>query len=200
MLVVRGDSSTLFRQEARHPLAVTPEGCSRDALVGRPTREATVRELLTILTEGEAALGEDEVIHAFFASAIEHGVMVWSGGKSRGYRRKMTTIFMVLRSSVAHARLLGTIRPWDLAFTREEILMDGSDEARQDEVVDESVSQIEAKLKAKAAKMTDTTRLPFCPKCKSKDLMQIAEQTRSADEGMRYSWLCCICHHKFRVR
>lgn len=133
------------------------------------------------------------------ASAIEHGIAVWSEGRSKPYRRKLYSILWAIRNE---RRLFAKHDPWELAWVKEDSLISNSGTTKRDTdssvalsaKLQQTISLIEKDLKEQLKQFS----LRRCPRCRSQDLERIAVQTRSADEGMTQMMQCTSCYHRFR--
>jgi len=141
-----------------------------------------------------------------FASAIEHGILVWSERRSRQYVRKLYSILWVIRKD---ATILRRFDPWDLAYVKEDMMTTeevgaqaANDGAAQHEsvlnTIRPKISQLETVLKERVKAAMSSTRKRKCPRCGSEDLERIALQLRAADEGMTTMMQCTSCSHRFR--
>jgi DNA-directed RNA polymerase subunit M/transcription elongation factor TFIIS len=137
-----------------------------------------------------------------FASAIEHGIAVWSEGRSKPYRRKLYSILWAIRNE---RKLFARHDPWDLAWIKEDALISSGLSSKITRDHDSSsialstklhgtITHIEADLKEQLKRFT----LRRCPRCQSQDFERIAVQTRSADEGMTQMLQCTACNHRFK--
>jgi DNA-directed RNA polymerase subunit M/transcription elongation factor TFIIS len=152
-----------------------------------------------------------------FASAIEHGILVWSERRSRQYMRKLYSIMWVIRKDPAIFRRFD---PWDIAYVKEDAMTpdegvrgegDGGEAGGGEggggeggrgpsslESIRPKIARLEAVLKERVkAAMASTTKRK-CKRCGSEDLERIALQLRSADEGMTTMMQCTSCSHRFR--
>jgi DNA-directed RNA polymerase subunit M/transcription elongation factor TFIIS len=132
------------------------------------------------------------------ASAIEHGIAVWSEGRSKPYRRKLYSILWAIRNE---RRLFVRHDPWDLAWIKEDSLISNSTSASSaassialSAKMQQTIAMIENDLKEQLKQFS----LRRCPRCRSEDLERIAVQIRSADEGMTQMMQCTSCFHRFR--
>lgn len=140
-----------------------------------------------------------------FAGAIEHGIAVWSEGKSKQYSRKLYSLLYSIRKDPGVFRRFD---PWDLAYVKEEVLMirTASDEdgIRNPHIdllethVKPRLAKLEEVLKERVRKASGSVRSRTCPRCGSPDLERIALQLRSADEGMTTMMQCTVCNHRFK--
>jgi DNA-directed RNA polymerase subunit M/transcription elongation factor TFIIS len=145
------------------------------------------------------------VSNAEFAGAIEHGIAIWSEGKSKQYGRKLYSILYSIRKDPT---VFKRFDPWDLAYVKEEVLMvrtaydeDGARSVNSDlfeTVVKSKISALEEILKARVSKASGFAKSRTCPRCGSSDLERIALQLRSADEGMTTMMQCTGCSHRFK--
>lgn len=162
-------------------------------------RERALQQLIASVTsfsrnhDGDA-FDDDEGLVTEIASAVEHGVAVWSELKEKVYQRKMYSLLWAIRSL---PRLVVTYDPWDLAWIKEEVFADDSGLAKTTNSLNlDGLSFAEQLIKQR---MADTgVRRMVCPKCKSKEIERIAVQTRSADEGMTQMKQCTMCYHRWR--
>lgn len=180
---------------------------SRDAIAAQ--RENGLQALIASITRSSRnhdgdAFDDDEGLVTEIASAVEHGVAVWSELKEKVYQRKMYSLLWAIRSI---PRLIVTYDPWDLAWIKEEVFADDSGLAKSTAAEPcttgptnslnlDGLSFAEQLVKQR---MADTgVRRMVCPKCKSKEIERIAVQTRSADEGMTQMKQCTMCYHRWR--
>lgn len=176
---------------------------SRDTMSAQ--RENGLHALITSITrfsrnsDGDP-FDDDEGLVTEIASAVEHGVAVWSELKEKVYQRKLYSLLWAIRSL---PRLVVTYDPWDLAWIKEEVFADDSGLAKSTNSSDptnslnlDGLSFAEQLIKQR---MADTgVRRMVCPKCRSKEIERIAVQTRSADEGMTQMKQCTMCYHRWR--
>jgi DNA-directed RNA polymerase subunit M/transcription elongation factor TFIIS len=129
------------------------------------------------------------------ASAIEHGMAVWSEGRSKPYRRKLYSILWAIRNE---KKLFAKYDPWDLSWIKEDVLISNSRNREHNinlsPCFNDLISRVESDLKLQLQKFS----VRRCPRCKSQDLERIAVQTRSADEGMTQMLQCTSCNHRFK--
>lgn len=166
------------------------------ALSVAPARHAMARRL-----GGTAA-------PAAVAQAIEHGIAVWSEARGRQYARKLYSILWALHCDPG---LLGRADPWDLAYLREESLIQqqqiagaasGSGAApcqeRKLQQINAEMDLLQARLKERVEAVSVVAKRA-CPRCGSHETERIAVQTRSADEGMTQMLQCTSCGQRVRI-
>jgi DNA-directed RNA polymerase subunit M/transcription elongation factor TFIIS len=139
------------------------------------------------------------------AMVIEHGIAVWSEAKCKQYARKLYSILWALR---CEPLVLSRADPWDLAFLREESLIqtvpeEGSSSLQNahDHKLQEIGAMIDAlqrELKERVEKVSVVAKRA-CPRCGSNETERIAVQTRSADEGMTQMLQCTSCGQRVRI-
>lgn len=132
-----------------------------------------------------------------FASAIEHGVAVWSEAKTKTYRRKLYSILWAMRND---PNLFTRFDPWDLAYVKEDLLLvsDSASSASSHLSIGEVIGDLEKALKERLNLHKSSSSQRKCSRCGSTDLERIALQLRSADEGMTQMMQCTSCNHRFK--
>jgi hypothetical protein len=104
-------------------------GCSRpypeEPAIGDVRRDAILHLARAVsdpkaLAAARKRVGGDAARAEAVAGVIEHGVAVWSEARGRQYARKLYSILWALRCDPA---LLARVDPWDLAFIKEESLI-----------------------------------------------------------------------------
>lgn len=173
--------SVMSTEERSRVVSILVDACER---IGR--EHCTVRKKL-----------RPQSLH-HFASAIEHGIAVWSEARSKSYRRKLYSILWAMRND---SLIFSRFDPWDLAYVKEDLLLvsSGSREAGYTKVSEKSeavVSEVERILKERLRILEVKARA--CPRCGSTELERIALQLRSADEGMTQMMQCTSCNHRFK--
>ena len=170
-----------FRTE-RSTSAITSTFVSRD-------REVDVELRVAIRDEIARAVASRARDPLRYASAVEHGMLLWSGALEQRYRRKAVAVLEVLRMG-----FLPT--PWRFAFMRETSFMPGNADAVDlRDQVEETLTSVEGALRGMAGPREKKDR---CPICESDEIEMPAIQSRSADEGMTYVRRCCSCGHVYR--
>jgi DNA-directed RNA polymerase subunit M/transcription elongation factor TFIIS len=166
-------------------------------------------------------------LRAWVAAAVEHGLAVWSEAKPKLYARKLYSVLWALRAEAnaeptSASALLRKFEPWELAFVREESMLPGADDGNggngysgggDDDGPSASASASSAgsgttslaalfeKMDALEKRLKEHITQPRrkCPRCGSADMMRIAVQTRSGDEGMTNMMQCISCHQRIRI-
>lgn len=190
-------------------------------------RRDAIRHLSATLSEAavRAAMHRrlgDAATPEAVAHVVEHGIAVWSEAKARQYARKLYSLLWALRSE---PNLLARADPWDLAFLREESLIQSSSWAAGNEAgavalatstaaspqgslqnaqernlqhINEIVDKLQAELKERVERVSVVAK-KACPRCGSHETERIAVQTRSADEGMTQMLQCTACGQRVRI-
>lgn len=135
------------------------------------------------------------VLSAEYAAQVEHGLMLWSGGRERAYRRKALVLLEVLR----RRDITLNTPPYALAFCRElTFAQHARDMAERRDATASTIAGVEGALKRRST--STTTAKVRCPNCGGDEVEEVAIQARSADEGMVYRHVCCTCMHQFKYR
>lgn len=130
-----------------------------------------------------------------YALALEHGVLLWSGGLRRRYMRKMVFVYAVLKMWNVHM-VKKLPPPWKFAFAREASFSPRLRNANEDD--SGRVEEVERVLTHISSLADKSKRSLKCKSCGSDQIEDVAIQTRSADEGMTYFHRCCICSSTFK--